>query len=190
VLGGIAKRLLPRAAGAVGKAVGRVFGSRAGRTAVTIAGTIGAERIMRPAGVPALPPGFPPGFAPGGGAPRPQPREGKVGRTVSRVLPGGMTGREFMPATDMTDRVGRPLAVYPEEVSVTRGPSGYVMVNMNGNRIAMLRPYAIKAGLYSAPPKPPVSGWDMRAITRAKSAKNRVKKLAGKVGLSTKSRGR
>lgn len=137
-------------------------------------------------GGPASPPPIPQGFQ------IPQPLQGPVGRTISRILPGGKTGREFTAATDLTDRVGRPIAVHPMVRESVVGPSGYVMVNMNGERIAMLKSFAIRAGLYKSPPKPPVSGYDMRAITRAAAAGKRVKKLASKVGFScvTKGRGR
>lgn len=154
----------------------------AGRTATaTVGSTILTGLINR-----FLPPP-PPSFGPQ--TPIPQPKEGALGRFVSRVLPGGMTGREWTPVNDMTDRVGRPLAVYPAEQSRVVGPSGYVMVTMNGERIAMLRAFAIRAGLYKAPPKPPLSGYDMRAITRAASASKRVKKLAGKVGFRCEKKG-
>lgn len=129
----------------------------------------------------------PPSFGPQ--TPIPQPKEGALGRFVSRVLPGGMTGREWTPVNDMTDRVGRPLAVYPAERTQVVGPSGYVMVTMNGERIAMLKSFAVRAGLYKAPPKPPLSGYDMRAITRAAAASKRVKKLAGKVGFRCERKG-
>lgn len=130
----------------------------------------------------------PPSFGPQqGGAPR--PKEGVIGRTISRLLPGGMTGREWTPVNDMTDRVGRPLAVYPAERTSVVGPAGYVMVTMNGERIAMLKTFATRAGLYKAPPKPPLSGYDMRAINRAASASKRVKKLAGKVGFRCEKKG-
>lgn len=129
-------------------------------------------------------------FVPPQGVPR--PREGPIGRRISQILPGGMSGREFTPVNDMTDRTGRPIAVYPETVEQTRGPSGYVVVTnpSTGDKIAMLRHFAIRAGLYDAPPKPPVSGYDMRAINRAASARKRVKKLASKVGFACKTRGR
>lgn len=125
----------------------------------------------------------------GGQTPIPRPVEGAIGRTISRLLPGGLTGYEFTPVNDMTDKVGRPIAVYPRERTSMVGPTGYVVVDYNGEKIAMLRGMAIRAGLYKAPPKPPVSGYDMRAINRAHAATKRVKKLAGKVGFACAKRG-
>lgn len=153
-----------------------------GRSAATGIVTGLVNRFLPP-GPPSLPGGQ------GGGTPIPRPREGIIGRTISRLLPGGMTGNEWTPVNDMTDRVGRPLAVYPAERTSVVGPQGYVMVTMNGERIAMLRSFAIRAGLYKAPPKPPLSGYDMRAIQRAHTATKRVKKLASKVGFIVAKRG-
>lgn len=192
--GGLIRRgisaLVRRGASAAGRRViaGTIkaaAGTVAATTAITIAGR-GIDRFQGRFD--------PPGFGPGGfqGTPRPRPREGIVGRTVSRIIPGGKTGREFTPVNDMTDRVGRPIAVYPETTEQTRGPSGYVVVTMpsTGEKVAMLRHFAIRAGLYNAPPKPPVSGYDMRAINRANSARKRVKRLATKVGFVCATKGR
>lgn len=163
----------------VRSAIGGIVGG-----AVATIGSGIVDRIF--GGAPSSPPPVPQGFQ------IPQPVQGPIGRTISRILPGGRTGREFTAATDLTDRVGRPIAVHPMVRESVVGPSGYVMVNMNGERIAMLKSFAIRAGLYKSPPKPPVSGYDMRAITRAAAAGKRVKKLASKVGFScvTKGRGR
>lgn len=170
-------------------AVGPILQSAA-RTTIgsTIAGAAsGAVNTIATGLINRFLPPPPPTFGPQGGIP--QPKEGVIGRTISRILPGGMTGREWTPVNDMTDRVGRPIAVYPAEQVSVRGPNGYVMVTMNGQRIAMLRHFAIRAGLYTAPPKPPVSGADMRAITRAAAASKRVRKLAGKVGFRCERKG-
>lgn len=192
----IGKRVLPKVGKAIARAVGgarRVASSPAARTALTLAtGATAIPPILRSA-VPGGPPRLPPGFAPQGtqgGAP--VPREGVVGRTISRILPGGMTGREFTPYEGAErDRLGRPIAVYPETVERLNAPTGYVIVRLpDGSPIAMLKGAARAMGLWKGRPKPPVSGWDMRAIARAKSARGRVKKLAGAVGLATKSKGR
>jgi len=182
---GAARRLVPKAAAWAGSRLGRAATSRAGRVAITLGSGVAVDRAVNRlaggSGVPSFPTGVSTFQAP-------QPREGRIGRTVSRILPGGMTGREFMPATDMTDKIGRPLAVYPEEITQVRGPRGYVVVTYNGEKVAMLRAVAIRTGLYNPPPKPPLSGYDMRAINRANSARKRVKKLAGKVGFKCASR--
>ena len=157
--------------------IGGIIGGVIGGVVTKAAGGI-LERLGGGGAPPPLPSGF-----------GPQPQEGVIGRTISKILPGGMTGYEWTPVNDMTDKVGRPLAVYPAKRESTVGPAGYVMVTMNGERIAMLRGFAIRAGLYSAPPKPPVSGYDMRAIKRAASAGKRVKKLAQTVGFRCERKG-
>lgn len=178
---------------------GRVAGSGAARTVGTVAGTVGATIGRYPvlsagtiagAGATLMPSLNP--FGPQGGSPTaPQPREGVVGRTISRILPGGMTGREWMPfeGTEI-DKYGRPIAVYPAAKEVAVAPPGYVIVTVGDTRIAMLRQAAIAMGLWKAPPKPPISGWDARAIRRAASATKRVKKLAQKVGFNCSKKGR
>lgn len=163
-------------AGAFGTARG-VLTAAAGATVNTVATGL-INRFLPP---------VPNSFGPQGGIPT--PKEGIIGRTISRILPGGMTGREWTPATDLTDKIGRPLAVHPATRESVVGPAGYVVVTYNGVTVAMLRSVAIRAGLYRPPPKPPISGWDLRAINRAASAQKRVKKLAGKVGLVTHRKG-
>lgn len=164
-----------RALGAktVGGAVARTAGGAIVTTAAGAAASGAISRLSRPS---LMPP------TQGGGFPAPRPREGMIGRTISRTLPGGMTGREFTQYGDGVDKYGRPLAVYPEEVTQVRGPKGYVVVDWDGERVAVQKGVAVKLGLYTPPPKPPVSGWDMRAINRAHSAKKRVGKLAKRVG--------
>jgi len=165
-------------------ALGAAFG--AARSAATSAAA-GAVTTIATGLINRFLPPVPNSFGPQGGIP--QPKEGIIGRTISRIIPGGMTGREWTPATDLTDKIGRPLAVHPAVRESVVGPAGYVVVNYNGQAVAMLRSVAIRAGLYRPPPKPPISGWDLRAINRAASAQKRVKKLAGKVGLVTHRKG-
>lgn len=171
-----------RATGArtIGGAIVRTAGGAVVAGAATSAAGAAYDRLRRPGLTP------PPGFAPQGGMPQggaPRPREGVVGRTISRVLPGGMTGREFMPYGDLTDKYGRPIAVYPEEIAQVRGPRGYVVVNYNGERVAIQSRVAQKMGLYTPPAKPPITGADMKAIRRANSARKRVQRTAKMVGL-------
>lgn len=185
----VAGRVAGSAAGRAGAAVGRVAG-----TAVTLATrypTLTSTAAGTIAGT-MLSPGLNP-FAPQGGPQggTPTPREGVVGRTISRILPGGMTGREWMPYEGTeADKYGRPIAVHPAEKVVAWAPRGYVMVTVGDQRVAMLRQAAIAMGLWSAPPKPPISGWDARAIRRAASATKRVKKLAAKVGFTCTKKGK
>lgn len=178
----------PFLAAAVGRfAVRKLFGTAARRAAAAGAGGIATgvaidavNDRMR---------GFGPSAPPQGGQRRqPEPMEGMVGRGVSRLLPGGLSGREYTPVKGTErDKYGRPIAVYPERRDRMVGPSGYVIVypfrqgNDTGDPVAMLKGAARAMGLWSAKPKPVVSGYDTRAIARAHRAKKRVAKLAKKV---------
>lgn len=193
----IAKRALPaigRAVLGAGKKLGaKTVGGAIARTAGATAATAVAGRLVTTRSpIPQLPAGFAPQ-----GVPRaPVPQRGPVRRTIERILPGGRSGREFTPASDTTDKYGRPVAVFPEVADRLVAPAGYVIVypyataEDKGEPVAMLKGAARSMGLWSARPKPPVSGWDMRAINRAHSAQRRVKKLAGKVGFTCAKKGR
>jgi len=104
---------------------------------------------------------------------------------MSRVLPGGLTGREFTPYEGTeTDKWGRPIAVYPAAAQRLVAPRGYVIVRdprNPENALAVLKGAARAMGLWTAKPKPPISGYDRRAIDRASRVKKRMKKLARKV---------
>lgn len=172
------------AGGAVKKAgkwlAGRLFGSK-GKKAASTAITI-AERVQQ--GVFPMPTIEPSRF--GQQNPFPQPKEGVVGRTISRILPGGNTGLEFTPVDGTeTDKFGRPISVHPDVGERLIAPRGYVIVaGPDGEPIAMLKGAARAMGLWSPRPKPPISGYDARAIRRAAGAKKRVSKLARKVGFT------
>lgn len=188
---GLVKKL---AAPAIAK-VGQAIIKRPVATAVvtTIAGAT-SGRVGQPSR-PALP--APPPYA-GGQGPIPVPPSqggwipGPIERGAQMIVPGGRTGREYMPYEGTErDKIGRPIAVHPDVTQRWKAPRGYVMVRgPNDEPIAMLKGVARSLGLWKPRPKPPVSGWDLRAITRASGAKKRVKSLAGKVGLATKAKGR
>lgn len=170
---------------------GRLFGSSGkrssstareiGNDAITYAGDQIITRMTgRPLGMPLGPPtgSF--------GAQDPRPREGAIGRTISRILPGGLTGYEGTPVEGTErDRYGRAIAYHADSREQYYAPRGYVLVpnfdDPEGPPIAMLRAAAIAMGLWRARPKPPISGYDARAIRRAHSVKKRVAKLAKKV---------
>lgn len=197
--GAVAGRAVKKAATAVGSAVTRAVGAAASRPVLTSVAGAAAGAAVTPiinrvagGGIPSLPAGFAPQ---GGGARAPVPREGVVGRTISRILPGGMTGREFTPVDGVErDKYGRPIAVFGERAERWVGPRGYVLVrdpaNPDAEPVFLLKGAARAMGLWSPRPKPPVSGWDMRAIQRASAASKRVKKLAGKVGFTCAKKGR
>jgi hypothetical protein len=185
---------------------GRVFGSAA-KTAYKVGTSTAARRVgagaaavggavatgtafevgqrLAGGGAPALP--APPTGGPGSSYPggAPMPLEGTFGRTMSRILPGGLTGREFTPYEGTeTDKYGRPIAVYPAAAQRLVAPRGYVIVRdprNPENALAILKGAARAMGLWTAKPKPPISGYDRRAIDRASRVKKRMKKLARKV---------
>lgn len=186
---GLAARLAGRAVGALAS---RAFGQGARRAAGVVAGTIGGGVAVnaisqRMGGGFGGPPGPPPGFAPqGGGRTVPRPREGIVGRTISRIAPGGMTGYEGV-ALDQTEynKYGQPIAVGATAVERYAVPSGYVLVRdarvNGGNAFGMLKGAARSLGLWHPKPKPLISGYDTRAIQRAHRVKKKVAKIAKRV---------
>lgn len=195
-LGGFAARV---GTGLKASVAGRLFGQAAksqvlqravrggARAGVAVGGAVAtgaafeAGTQMFGGGAPGMPPALPQGV-PGGA---PAPVEGTFGRMVSRILPGGLSGREFTPyAGTETDKYGRPIAVYPAAAQRLVAPRGYVIVrdpNNPENALAILKGAARAMGLWSAKPKPPISGYDRRAIERASRVKKRMKKLARKV---------
>lgn len=119
--------------------------------------------------------------------PPPVPTPG-VGGVIQRTLPGGKTGYQHT----MMD-TGFSGVVSPAYEQRMKCPKGYVAVDIDGdgvNDACMWKPMARSLKLWSSRPKPPVSGWDARAIKRAAGAKKRVKKLASSVGYTTTERGR
>jgi len=192
ILLGAAAKGAKKAAGWLGR---RLFGSRggarrgAGNDIIRVVGndaiTYGAEGLTqrmtgRAGGTPFGPPTGSFGFQ------DPRPREGAIGRTISRILPGGLTGHELMPVEGTErDKYGRAIALHADTREQFVAPRGYVLVpnfeDPEGPPIAMLRGAAIAMGLWRARPKPPISGYDARAIRRAHAVKKRVAKLAKKV---------
>lgn len=189
-VGAVARRLIPKAATWAGKQIGRAAGAAARRPATAAAAAAGAGAIIRRVTGGAAPRGFGPPALPQ----MPTPQRGPVRRTIERVLPGGRSGREFTPYEGTeADKIGRPIAVYPETAERFVAPPGYVIVypwatrDDRGEPLAMLKGAARAMGLWKPKPKPPVSGWDARAIRRAAGATSRVKRLAKSVGLKTTS---
>lgn len=127
------------------------------------------------------------------GVPRlPQAGPRGVGR---RIVPGGRSGYTYDPydLNTPSDKLGRPVAVHPEMTERISCPPGYVAVDLDGDGVkdaCVLKGVARSMGLWKSRPKPPISGYDARAIKRAESAKKRVKKLAGNVGFTCSPKGR
>lgn len=176
ILGGLAGRLGGQIIRGAGAAAGRIFrGGRGG----------GGGRMLPPGNIPPMI---------GGGA---AGRGGAILRGAGKAAGAAATGSILYQAARGGGR-GLPDGILPpvvdaETVERISCPPGYVAVDTDGdgvNDACMLKEYARKFGLYKSRPKPPVSGWDARAIKRAASAKKRVKKLAGSVGFTTTEKGR
>lgn len=171
------------AGGLVGK-IGAVAGV-VGSAAAGIGSLFGGSKTLPPKPSYGSPPGPP--ALPGGRQPAPGVT-GIITRLGERIIPGGRTGRELTPYEGTErDKLGRPIAVHPDTTSRLYAPPGYVIVNMGTAEspmpLAVLKGVARSMGLWKPRPKPPISGYDARAIRRAQRAQTRVKKLAGDVGL-------
>lgn len=164
-----------------------IIGGLAGTAIGTVAGAAGDWIKDKLGGggsptVPALPtlPQLPPSSA---SPPAATPTPGLEG-WVQRVLPGGKSGYQNSAIAGL-----QPVVAVSYEQRAT-APPGYVVVTMpDGSKAAMWKPLARSLGLWKARPKPPVSGWDLKAIRRADRAQKKVQNLAGKVGLTTRKRG-
>lgn len=161
--------------------------SPAGRAVVRSAPYAGTAAVMARGGLRGAPPPLP------SYGPR-QPQRGPrgVGR---RIVPGGRSGYTYDPydLNTPTDKSGRPVAVHPETTERLKCPPGYVAVDLDGDGVkdaCLLKGTARSMGLWKSRPKPPISGYDARAIKRAERAKKRVKKLAGDVGYKCTTKGR
>lgn len=163
-----------------GATLGGVIGGIGGIIGGPIGGVLGGIGDMFNKPNPPGPPGLP--------APPRTPEPGWGGR-IRRALPGGRSGYDY----DPIEASGFAPLVEPEVVERHKAPPGYVIVEYprgSGQKVAMLRVLATKYGFWKSRPKPPISGWDAKAIRRAASAKKRVKKLASSVGFTTKEKGR
>lgn len=176
--GGAAKALAKK--GVIRGSAGRILRGRGARTAAVAVPTAvaiqrGRPRPQMPAGVPRLPQGGARGVA-------------------RRIAPGGRSGYTYDPydLDTPSDKLGRPVAVQPEMAERIKCPPGYVAVDLDGDGIkdaCVLKGMARGLGLWKSRPKPPISGYDARAIKRAERAKKRVKKLAGGVGFTCAPKG-
>lgn len=156
---------------------GVVLGPIGRRVGGFIEDTFGGRRPQQPLtpNVPALPTD-----------PR-TPKPGVRGR-IERILPGGRSGYFHDPVDADFQAVVEP--VMAERISC---PRGYVAVDTDGdgvNDACMEKTLAKKYGYWKPRPKPPISGWDAKAIRRADAARKRVKKLANKVGFTATEKGR
>jgi hypothetical protein len=185
VVGGAATKAISKAGAWVGRQVGGV--ARVATNNPVLTGAVGGALI--PSFMPTAPPVPTPQGSSGGGYTGPR-EDSKIKRILQRIVPGGQTGLEWTPVNDMTDKHGNPVLLHPAMVARYEVPRGYVVVEGNdGEKYGMLRRVAVANGLWKAPPKPPISGYDARAIRRAAAATKRVKKLASKVGFTCQKKG-
>lgn len=73
---------------------------------------------------------------------------------------------------------GGNLITAPEVGYRMKAPRGYVIVTLQGQKVAMYKPLAIKMGLWHRTPKPPITASEWRALKRAERVKNKAKKVA------------
>lgn len=73
---------------------------------------------------------------------------------------------------------GGQLVTAPEVGYRYKAPKGYVMVTLQGQRVAMYKPLAQKLGLWHSRPKPPITASEWRNLKRAERTKNKAKKIA------------
>lgn len=185
LVGGVAKKLVGKAASWVGRQTVGGLARKAAGAGAAAAATAAVSRVAR--GGPMAPPVLT--------LQQQRPAQGRPAslpvRIGQAITPGGRTGREFTPYNDAdTTKAGMPIAVFPEVRERLYAPPGYVIVTIpaTGERVGMLKGVARQLGLWKPDPKPPVNGWDMRAIRRAAAAQKRVKKLAGQVGFKCASK--
>jgi hypothetical protein len=84
-----------------------------------------------------------------------------------------------------------PVIVQPAQKVTLKAPKGYVIVECpkgSGNKVAMIKPVAIKMGYYKNRPKPPISAKQWRAMKTAETVKNKVKNIASTAGFKTTKR--
>ena len=123
--------------------------------------------------------------------PQRTPQGGVVG-TLRRAIPGGRSGYTYdrYDLNTPSDKLGRPVAVHPELKERISCPPGYVGVDLDGDGVkdaCVLKGVARAMGLFHSRPKPPVSGYEARAVRTAKAVKSRVARLARSTGLHVSS---
>lgn len=115
-------------------------------------------------------------------------RTGFVG-TVERVLPGGDTGYgvDVYGQATVDPLTGRAALVpYTEAVPTRRCPPGAVL-NKRGLCVDR-RSISNKDRMWPAPPRPPMSASDAKALRRINTLQAKVKRLASKSGFTCKKR--
>jgi hypothetical protein len=86
-----------------------------------------------------------------------------------------------------------PVTVVPEVEARHKAPPGYVIVECpkgSGNKVAMLKPVAMKMKYWRPRRKPPIKASDWRALQKADSTIRKLKTVVKKAGVIQKARGR
>jgi len=79
--------------------------------------------------------------------------------------------------------------VAPQVALVNRAPAGYVIVECNGVKVAMLKEVAMKMGKFKRRPKPPISASDWKSLRKAETVKKKAKRIASVAGFSCATKG-
>lgn len=87
----------------------------------------------------------------------------------------------YAPGNVATNTVGGcssiPVTMQPQATTVMKAPPGYVVVNCNGQKVAMLKPVARALGLWKPRKKPPISASQYSCIRKANSAITKIDNL-------------
>lgn len=176
ILGGVAKRLVTKAAGHPAR---RARAAARSRGAAAAGGA--AAGMLLPA--PPLP----------GRGPVRRPR-GRTARRIAGALPGGRGFTEQIGDVTVRDkRFGfeRPLMMEPEFVERIAPPRGYVAVDLDGdgqNDAVMLKEAARALKMWRGRPKPPIKASDWRKLKAAARVQKKAKKIAKTAGFTCKKR--
>lgn len=87
----------------------------------------------------------------------------------------------YNPAVNQPSNAGGcpdiPVVVQPGQTVRLKAPPGYVIVECNGRKVAMLKPVAKALGYWSPRKKPPISVKDWRCVMRAASTQKKLKRV-------------
>ena len=123
------------------------------------------------------------GFLPGGADPDWAGLFGTNGQPGPGIMPGGTaptTPRVPVNGTPaMSGGEDLPLVVPVQYRQCAKAPRGYVVVEYNGQKVAMLKGCAMDLGLWKPRPKPWLTAKDRKTLSRAKT-------VAGKIDRASK----
>tara|TARA_Y100000310_G_C20526434_1_gene736288 strand:- start:26 stop:544 length:519 start_codon:yes stop_codon:yes gene_type:complete len=83
-----------------------------------------------------------------------------------------------------------PVTVSPGVRQVAVAPPGYVIVNCNGVKTAMLKPVARSLGKWKPRRKPPIKASDWRCLMKADATIRKLKNVTKRAGVIQRARGK